>query len=289
MSIVITGATGQLGSLIINQLLKHVPPSSIIATTRNTTSPKAQTLISQGITLHQADFSQPLTLFSAFKGASKLLIVSVDKLAGAYEDHVNAIDAAKSAGVGKVFYTSQIGMESVSKGSKGHAGFLDTHKATEEYLAKSGMEYTSLRNGFYMSSLGFMLGDWEKTGKITAPEDGKVSWTSHGDLAEGIAKILLRDESEKYISLANDKSWDFEDVARILCGITGQNISREIAPEQEFKELKIKFGVPQEYAEMIIGGYRGMKAGEFLTQEKGVLNSLLGRECEGLDVFLKER
>jgi NAD(P)H dehydrogenase (quinone) len=291
MSILITGSTGKLGHLILQNLVKAYPTHNILGSTRNPSSPIAHSLISQGHTLLSLDFSHPVqTLTSTLRdnNVKTILITSVDKLVGAFEDHKNIIDASKLAGVSKIFYTSQIGAEAFERGNAGRAGFIETHIQTEQYLEESGLRFTSLRNGFYMSSIGFMLGDWKSTGGIIAPEDGKVAWTSHDDLAEGIAKLIMNLDTPKYVTLANGDQWDLNDVAGLLSGVSGKEVKREVVSEEEFKDMKIKQGVPEGMVGFILGGYASMRDGDFVSASK-VLEETLGRSCKGLQEFLQEQ
>lgn len=305
MSIVITGSTGKLGTQIVQHLSKLIPPSSITATTRNSNSTKAQSLSSPdlGIRLVQADFTDPTSLVEAFKGSERALIISVDKIGEeAFLQHKAAIDAAKRCGVKKVYYTSHLG----SKERSEFQPMMD-HWRTEQYLEEtchsgSGtgtttMEFTSLRNGFYMSSMKQMIGSPQHNGKIICPADGKVSWTTHSDLGEGIAKILVSDSDShsdstkststpRYVRLTNTSSWDMEDVARILTPILGRTVEREVISEEQHKEKLMGFGVPEIFADMLLTGFRSFRKGEF-GETDGYLRDVLGRECESVEVFMK--
>jgi len=184
--IVVTGATGKLGKLIVDELASRMPASEIGVSIRD--PKKAENLQQRGIRVRLGDFAQPDTLPHAFEGASQLLMVSSNARAfggDTLAQHKAAIHAAEEAGVERIVYTSQIASSPSSAFSPAH-----DHAATEVMLAESGLAWTALRNGFYAdSALMFMGPEWQK-GKIVAPRDGKVAWTAHTDLAAAAAAIL---------------------------------------------------------------------------------------------------
>ena len=179
--IVVTGANGHLGRAVVEQLLSRLPAERIVACVRD--PGKANELDKQGITVRAGDFAKPEELATAFAGAEQVLVISVDKLGEeARRLHRAAIGAARSAGAGRVLYTSHMGTHPDSP-------FSD-HHAAEAVLAEGGQPFTSLRHGFYAESALQLIGRGFETGEIRAPEDGPVSWTTRADLAEADAAIL---------------------------------------------------------------------------------------------------
>jgi NAD(P)H dehydrogenase (quinone) len=182
--IVVTGATGQLGQSVIENLLKRVPADQIVASVRD--PDKAAYLADKGVKVRRGDFSDPASLKIAFARADQVLIVSADKLGEeALRLHRSAIDAAVDVGVRRVLYTSHMG-------ARLRLAFLpaDQHAGTEADLKSSGLAFTALRHGFYAESCMHIIGDGLKTGELRTPKDGPVSWTSRADLAEADAAIL---------------------------------------------------------------------------------------------------
>ncbi|EOM2482056.1 NAD(P)H:quinone oxidoreductase, partial [Escherichia coli O157:H7] len=139
--IAITGATGQLGQYVIESLMKTVPASQIVAIVRNPA--KAQALTAQGITVRQADYGDEAALTSALQGVEKLLLISSSEVGQRAPQHRNVINAAKTAGVKFIAYTSLLHAD------KSPLGLADEHIETEKMLADSGIVYTLLRNGWY--------------------------------------------------------------------------------------------------------------------------------------------
>jgi uncharacterized protein YbjT (DUF2867 family) len=286
MSIAITGSTGGYGCRLIKTLSTLVPPAEIIAITRSTSSDRAQALPA-GVHLRQADFGDAAALTSAFDGAEIAMIVSVDKIGPeAVELHKTAIDAAVSAGVRKVYYTSH---QNASPDSL-FAAARD-HYETEQYLAGSGIQFTSLRNGFYQGSLKYMIGGVEHTNVIDKPADGKVSWTNNDDLADAAAVLLARDfrgdKAGEYVTLVSSENADMADVAKSVGQALGKDVQRKVMGDQAFVDATEAHGVPRHMAEMFLGMFKEARRGGFLSDD-GTLKGLLGRKPTTVDAFLKE-
>lgn len=219
--IIITGATGTLGRLIVDEALKVYPAKEIGVSVRDAS--KAQHLAEQGISVREADFQQPETLLNAFKDADQLVVISSNGQGGQgdemVEAHKNVIEAAKQVGVNRLLYTSQIGSKLDSK----FYPMIANYK-TEELLEESGLNFISLRNGFYSVTgqhffLEGLIGD-----ELRLPKDGAVNWTTHEDMAEGTVKIL-QDASfdEKYPLLTSSRALKMEEIAQEY---TDKNIKR---------------------------------------------------------------
>src|SRR6202453_576439 len=173
--IVITGATGQLGSLIVASLLECAPAEEVGVSVRD--PGRAADLAERGVRVRRGDFSEPGSLADAFEGATQVLIVSANEPGEKTVDaHVAAIDAARAAGAERILYTSPQGASADSLFAP-----MRDHTATEEYLAAPGAPLTSLRNGFYAATGPFLLGQALTTGEIVAAADGPVSWTTRAD------------------------------------------------------------------------------------------------------------
>ncbi len=184
--IIVTGATGQLGRGIVEQLLARVPPDQVGVSVRD--PEKAGAFAARGVRVRRGDFADPASLKYAFEGATQVLIVSVDELGdAAVARHGAAIEAARAAGAQRILYTSHMGASPDSP----FAAAAD-HAATEALLRDSGVPFTSLRNGFYANTAMMLVGQALQTGTLTAPEDGPVSWTAPADLAEAEAPAASR-------------------------------------------------------------------------------------------------
>ncbi len=187
--IVVSGATGQLGRVVVKELLTRVPANEVVASVRDPA--KAEALAGQGVTVRAGDFANPEELRAAFAGATQVLVVSVDTLGEqARKMHRDAIEAARAAGARRVFHTSHMGARADSP----FVPAID-HAATEAFLTEDGAPFTALRHGFYAESALHLIGPGIEAGDIRAPDDGPVSWTARDDLAEADAVLLAEEGS----------------------------------------------------------------------------------------------
>jgi len=272
--IVVTGATGQLGALIVHQLLDRVPADQIGASTRDPA--KAKAFAKAGVRVRRGDFAKPATLREAFAGASQVLIVSSN--AEAYggdtlAQHRAAIEAARDAGARRIVYTSHMGASATSAFRPMH-----NHAATEAMLATCGVPWTALRNGFYTESGAAIIGDVRRTGAIIAPADGKVSWTAHVDLAAAAAAILSEEGrfDGPTPALTATEALDMTDLAGLAAELIGVPVERRLTEDGEFRSQAIGRGVPKAYADIQLGLFRAARAGEF-AEVTSTLAELIGR------------
>lgn len=270
--IVVTGATGKLGSRVVEHLLRRVPASRVGVSVRDVK--KAARFAERGVRVRAGDFTNPSGLEHAFEGAERVLVVSAAiRGSGAAEANRAAIDAAHRAGAERILYTSH-------HAASAHSLFVPqlAHAATEEHLAGLGIPYTALRNGFYADSLRFFLGDALNRGRVLAPADGPVSWTAHGDLAEAAA-IALHDQGTLdgvTPALTAGEAWDLEAVADALTDITGRRITRVVVDDAMWKESAVASGMPEAAADFTLGMYRAARRGEFAVTDP-TLGTILGR------------
>jgi NAD(P)H dehydrogenase (quinone) len=270
--IVITGATGQLGSRIVERVLDRVPATEVGVSVRDVT--QAASLADRGVRVRSGDFTEPAGLTHAFEGADRVLIISAAiRGAGAVEANLAAIDAARAAGAQRILYTSH---QAASADSL-FAPQL-THAATEEHLAGLGVPFTALRNGFYASTLGYYLGAALESGELVVPEDGPFSWTAHDDLAEAAAIALADDGVFDGVTppLTAPELLDFEAVAAVLSDLTGRTIKRVVAGDDEWKAAAVAGGMPEFAADFTLGMFRAARRGEFAVTDP-TLEKLLGR------------
>jgi uncharacterized protein YbjT (DUF2867 family) len=202
--------------------------------------------------------------------------------AAALDVHTAAIDAAARAGARRILYTSH---QAAAPGSL--FAPMPDHAATERYLAGTGVAYTALRNGFYATSLPWMLGEALRTGEIVAPADGPVSWTMHEDLAEAAAMILAGEATFDGPTppLTAPRALDLQDVAGLLSEISGRPIRRVVADDDEYAARMVEAGVPAVRAQMTLGMYRAARRGEFATTAPD-LEKLLGRSATPITAVL---
>lgn len=273
--IVVTGATGKLGKLIVEELALRMPTNEIGVSVRD--PGKAAELQGRGIRVRKGDFAQPHSLHQAFEGASQLLLVSSNASAFGGDplaQHRAAIHAAKAAGVQRIVYTSQIASNPISAFPPAR-----DHAATEVMLAESGIAWTALRNGFYADSAPFFMGrEWQK-GKIAAPADGKVSWTAHSDLAAAAVAILtgVKAFNGPTPPLTASAALDLADLASVASSMMGFPVAREVLSDEAFAAQAKQFGLPEGFVRMSLGYYEASRRGEF-TKVDSTLKELIGRQ-----------
>lgn len=279
--IVITGANGTLGRGIVEQLLGRVPAEKIAVSVRD--PEQARELAVQGVRVRRGDFTDPASLTHAFEGASQVLIVSAATTGGAaITQHRTAIEAAEAAGTHRILYTSHMGVNPSSP----FPPMVD-HAATEALLRESGMAFTSLRNGFYASTTLWLLTEALKTGELTAPQDGPVSWTAHADLAEAAA-ITLAEESfdGPTPALTAGAALDLAGAAELAAELTGRTIRRVVVPDEQYRASLLAQGLPEARVELTLGLFAASRQGEFAHVDPALAH-LLGRPTTPLREVLK--
>lgn len=277
--IVVTGATGQLGGLIVEHLLGLVPAERIGVSVRDPA--KAKPLAKRGVQVRRGDFAEPDSLRSAFAGAAQVLVVSSNARAHGGDtlaQHRAAIDAARAAGVRRIVYTSHMAASTSSAFPPMH-----DHAATEAMLWEAGIAWTALRNGFYAESVRMYLGQAVSSGELAAPQDGKVSWTAHADLAAAAARVLVEEGrfNGPTPPLTAREALDFGDIAKILGDLSGHPVKRQIIADDALEALLVAKAVPSAVIAITLGMYRAARAGEFAATDP-TLAALIGREPKTL-------
>lgn len=268
----ITGATGALNGATVDHLLERVPADEIVVVARDLA--KAKRFADLGLEIRHGDYADPASLPAAFAGADSLLLVSSnDPRADAVGLHRTAIEAAVTAGVGRVLYTSHQGASPATPFPPGR-----DHAATERLLAESGLPWTSLRNGFYAHTLSFVAGPWRESGRISVPVDGPVSWTAREDAAEAAAVILTSDGAyDGEVTLTAAAAVSFEDAAHIASELAGRRIECVVVGPEAWLDAQVAAGQPEFMARFSLSLFEAAHAGFFAGVDP-LLADLLGRE-----------
>lgn len=281
--IIVTGATGQLGQRVIAHLLTLLPAEQIGVSVRD--PKKATDLIEKGIRVRSGDFSDADSLRHSFEGSERLLLISSNGRAQGGDtlaQHGNAINVAKELGFQRIFYTSQISASPQSHFPPGR-----DHAATETMLAESGVAWTALRNGFYAHSAQLMNAHGFEAGVLAGPQDGKVAWTTHDDLAAGAAALLAGAEviDGPTLPLTGSETFDLADLAAFASEILGRPVLRKVLSDQEMLTQASERGTPPKIAEIMMGYYLAARAQEF-AQTAPLLERLIGRKPQSMRDFL---
>ncbi|WP_067608680.1 SDR family oxidoreductase [Nocardiopsis listeri] len=272
MSIVVTGATGHLGRLVVESLLERgLPAGEITATGRDTT--KLADLAEHGVITTRADFDVPASLRAAFAGADTLLLVSGSEVGKRVPQHRNAIEAAKEAGVGHLVYTS------VLRADRSTLSLAPEHKATEQILAESGLPHTLLRNGFYSEVYVDRLEQAREHGAVVGSAgQGRVSSASRRDYAEAAAVVLLDPAAHvgAVHELVGDQAWTYADLAVAIGEVLGREVAYRDLGDEGFRAVLTGAGMDEGTVEFVAGLEVATREGE-LWADPGLLAKLIGR------------
>lgn len=268
--IAITGATGQLGHHVIESLLKTVPASQVVAIVRHPA--KAATLSQRGIAVRQADYSDEAAFTTALQGVEKLLLISSSEVGQRAVQHRNVINAAKTAGVKFIAYTSLLHAD------RSPLGLHLEHVETEKMLAGSGIPYTLLRNGWYSENyLASAPAALEHGVFIGAAGEGKIASATRADYAAAAARVLSTDgHAGKVYELAGDNAWTLSQLADELSQQSGKHIVYQNLSEADFAAALRGAGLPTELADMLADSDIGASEGGLFDNSR-TLSQLIGR------------
>ncbi|MFJ5854627.1 SDR family oxidoreductase [Enterobacter cancerogenus] len=268
--IAITGATGQLGHLVIEQLLKTVPANQIVAIVRNPA--KADALSQQGVVVRQADYADEAAFTAALGGVDKLLLISSSEVGQRAAQHQNVINAAKAAGVKFIAYTSLLHADTSP------LGLHVEHVQTEKTLAESGVPYALLRNGWYTENyLASVPPALEHGVFIGAAGEGKIASATRADYAAAAAKVISEEgHAGKVYELAGDNAWTLSELAAELSKQSGKKVAYQNLSEADFAATLKGAGLPAGLADMLADSDTGASKGG-LFDDSRTLSNLIGR------------
>jgi len=269
-SIVVTGATGQLGRLVLAALLKQAPAAQLVAAVRS--PEKAQDLAAQGIQVRKADYDQPETLVEAFRGAAKMLLISSSEIGKRFTQHRAAVDAAKAAGVPLLAYTSVLHAETSP------LPLALEHRETEAYLKASGLPFVLLRNGWYTENYAASIPSALQHGAfLGSAGDGKIASAARADYAEAAAAVLLRDgQAGQVYELAGDTAYTLRELAKEISRQSGKAVAYQNLPEAEFQAILLGAGLPGAVASLLAESDTGAAKGG-LFDDSRTLSRLIDR------------
>lgn len=268
--IIVTGATGQLGRLVIASLLKTVPAAQIVAAVRDVA--KAADLAALGVQVRRADYSDPASLDAAFAGAGKVLLISSSELGQRVAQHRNVIAAAVRAKAGLLAYTSVLHADTSA------LGLAEEHRQTEAAVRASGLNYSLLRNGWYVENYTGGLGAALAHGALAGGAgEGRISAAARADYADAAAAVLASTQAvEQVYELAGDTAFTLGDLAAELSRQSGKDIPFHNLPQQDYRDMLLGVGLPMPLAELIADSDAQAAMGA-LYDGSGTLGKLIGR------------
>ncbi|GAA2978383.1 SDR family oxidoreductase [Streptomyces drozdowiczii] len=270
MSIVVTGATGALGRLVVEHLLTTVPASEVAAVVRD--KEKAAGLAAKGVELRIADYDRPETLAGAFRSGDRVLLISGNAVGSRIPQHTAVIDAAKAAGVAQLAYTGILG------GPDADFTLADEHRATEQLILDSGLPYTFLRNGWYTENQTENLAPVLAHGAVVGSAgEGRIAYASRDDYAAAAAAALTGEgHLNRAYELSGDTALSYADYAAAVAKATGKEIVHQDVPAAVHQEILTGAGLPEGFAAILVDVDQAVRRGR-LAGTSGELSRLIGR------------
>ncbi|MGF4044620.1 SDR family oxidoreductase [Paenarthrobacter nitroguajacolicus] len=276
MSIVITGATGQLGRHVIEALLeRNVPADSIVATGRSIE--KLSNFVARGVRAVAMDYDDVASVAQALKGATKVLLISGSAVGQRVEQHRTVIEAAKAEGVELLAYTS------IANADTTRMKLATEHQATESILKESGVPFALLRNSWYIENYTDQLPGTLAQGALAGSAgNGKVSGASRADYAQAAAAVLVAEhQAGKIYELGGDEAFTLDELAAEISAASGKSIEYRDLPVDQYANLLTGAGVPEAFAQILADTDLGIGRGDLLVTT-GDLRKLIGRPATAL-------
>lgn len=268
--IAVTGATGQLGRLVIQALLSKVPAAEVVALARD--PDKAADLAAQGVQVRQADYDQPATLNTALAGVDKLLLISSSELGRRLPQHRAVIEAAQRAGLQLLAYTSLL------RADQSPLGLAPEHVETEALIRASGLPYVLLRNGWYSENYTASIPAALAHGALQGcSQSGAIASAARADYAEAAAVVLTtEDQAMRVYELAGDSAYTLAELAAEITRQSGKPVVYTDLAEEAYKSALLGVGLPEGIAELLANSDACAAKGA-LMDERHELSRLIGR------------
>lgn len=278
--IAVTGASGQLGRLVMEGLLARVPADNIVAAVRSPA--KVADLAARGVVVRTADYATPETLDAALAGVDRLLLISSSEVGARVPQHRNVIEAAKRAGVGLVVYTSSLHADTTP------LGLGAEHRETEALLRASGLPHVLLRNGWYTENyLASLPGALQQGAFVGSAGDGRIASAARADYAAAAVAVLTGEgHTGKVYELAGDTSYTLAELAAEVSRQTGRQIGYTNLPQAEFRAVLVGAGLPEPIAGLLADSDAGAARGG-LFDDGHQLSALIGRPTTPLATLVE--
>jgi NAD(P)H dehydrogenase (quinone) len=278
--IIVTGATGQLGRIVITKLLKKVPATEIVALVRDPA--KAADLAATGVQVRAANYNEPATLDAAFAGATKVLLISGTEFGQRVQQHRNVIEAAQRAKVELLAYTS------VLRADTSPMVVAVEHRETEALIKASGLHYTILRNSWYTENYTASIPSALQHGAfISCAGDGKISSAAREDYAEAAVAVLTQpNHAGNIYELGGDNAYTLSDLAAEISRQTDKQIPYKNLTQAEYQGALVGAGLPEFLAEFLASSDADAAKGGLFEAGKQ-LSQLIGRPTTSLASVVK--
>ncbi|MBY8881280.1 SDR family oxidoreductase [Actinacidiphila acidipaludis] len=270
MSIVVTGATGHLGRLVVDHLLASAPADQVVAAVRD--KAKGAGLAERGVELREADYDRPETLTDVFRPGDVVLLISGSEVGRRVPQHTAVVEAARAAGVARLVYTGVLG------GPDADFRLADEHKATEQAILDSGLTWTFLRNGWYHENYTAQIPVQLEHGVVGSAGDGRIGAASRDDYAAAAAAVLTGEGHEnRAYELSGDRAWTLAEYAAELSRQSGREVAHQDVPAEVLEGILTGAGVPAPIAAILVDvDVSGIRRG-LLEGATDDLSRLIGR------------
>ncbi len=280
MKIAITGATGQLGQLVIQHLLKQTQAENIVALVRNVE--KAEHLKAQGVDIRYFDYDSPATLVPALQGIDKILLISANEVGRRTPQHKAVINAAVEAKVPYIAYTSLL------QADTSPLALAQEHRETEQLIRESGLSYTFLRNNWYSENYLAGITHNIETGILYgAAQNAQISAAPRTDYAEAAANVLLSESHQnKIYELASSTAFNLEILAETISKVSNKTVAYTNLSSEDYKQGLLQAGLPEGLVNVIVEADIEAQNGAMLSDSKD-LETLLNRPTTSLEETIK--
>ena len=280
--ILVTGATGHLGSATLHFLLKKLPASQLAALVRD--EGKAAHLSQQGISIRVGTYDDTASLDRAMQGIETVLLIAGTDEENRLRQHSNVVEAAQKAGVGRIAYTSRALKDRATLVNR----LMEGHFQTEDYIKASGLTYTLFQNSLYMDVLPQFVGPAVFERGIYVPAgQGRVAFALRQDMGEAMANALVAGESGNQVyQFTGSAAYSFDDVAAVLSEVSGKPVRYTPAERSVFEAGLKERGLPDVMIERVSGFITDIKNGQE-DQVSPDLAHWLGRQPTSLQDGLK--
>ncbi|MFD0570629.1 SDR family oxidoreductase [Kitasatospora gansuensis] len=270
MMIVVAGATGQLGRLVVEGLLAKVPAAEIAVAVRS--AEKAADWAAQGVDVRVVDYDRPETLAAAFGAGDKVLLISGNAVGARIPQHTAVVEAAKAAEVTLLAYTGILG------GDDANFALADDHKGTEAAILASGLPYVFLRNGWYTENYTANAAVALQHGAVVGSNgDARIATATRRDYADAAVEVLTGEGHENRVyELSGDVAWSFSEYAAALAAASGKPVEYRDVPAEQHQAVLVGAGLPEGFAAILVEVDAAIARGE-LARHQGELSKLIGR------------